>query len=130
MQMNEIQFTVNGRNMAVTGNPVLTSGSFGGDRCVFTFDSQWNGFTKSIVFSTAEIEEFTDFITDNKYVIPDEVMRKAGLLKIGVTGIGATGTVLSTNFLGIKIITGANETETIPLALADYVKINEGGDED
>lgn len=127
--MNEIQFTVNGKNMTVTGNPVLTSGSFNSDKCVFTFDAQWSGFAKSIVFSTADSEEFSDTISQDQYVIPDEVLRSAGLLKIGVAGISSTGNVLSTNFVGIKIITGANETETIPLALADYVRIHEGGEE-
>ena len=128
--MNEIQFTVNGRNLTVTGNPVLTSGSSGGDKCVFTFDSQWSGFSKLIVFSTADNDEFSAYIIQNQYVIPDEVLRTAGLLKIGVIGLDSAGTVISTNFTGIKIITGANETETIPLALADNMRTFSGGGEE
>ena len=128
--MNEIQFTVNGRNLTVTGNPVLTSGSSGSDKCVFTFDSQWSGFSKLIVFSTTDDDEFSAYIIQNQYVIPDEVLRAPGLLKIGVIGLNSAGTVFSTNFLGIKIITGANGTETVPLALADNMRALEGGGEE
>lgn len=126
--MNEIHFTVNGRNLKAEENSILTTGSLNSDKCVFTFDSQWNGFSKKIVFLTVDNEEFSEYIdNDGSFIIPEEALRSAGLLKVGVVGSDSAGTVISTNFAALKVITGANETESMPLVLEDSLKNHEGG---
>lgn len=125
--MNNISFTVNGNKLTMTGNANLTSGSFYSDTCVFTFDQQWNGYAKTIVFSLSNGEEFSESVVDNQFIIPNEVLKSAGLFKMGLVGINGAGNIISTNFVAIRVATGANETETKPIAMANVMHNTWGG---
>ena len=116
--MNNINFSVSGSRLTMTGSVMPLSGSFNYDKCVFTFDSEWTGFTKDAVFSMGNGEEYTVRLLQNYCSIPEELLRKSGLLKVGVTGINAAGTLISTNQAALRIRCGANESETISRTLA------------
>lgn len=125
--MNSISLNVTGNKLTLTGGAEPLSGSFGYDRCAFTFDSEWNGFTKSAVFSMGNSEECTVILESNQCVIPDEMLRKSGLLKIGVTGINPSGTLISSNQIALRVRCGTNETETFPTAVAAEMRESGGG---
>ena len=116
--MNNINFSVSGSKLTLTGNVMPVSGSFNYDKCVFTFDSEWTGFTKDVVFSMGNGEEYTVRLLGNYCNIPEELLRKSGLLKIGVTGINTAGVLISTNQTALRVRCGANESETISRVLA------------
>lgn len=125
--MNNINFSVSGSKLTLTGSVMPLSGSFRYDKCVFTFDSEWTGFTKDVVFSMGNSEEYTVRLSGNNCNIPEELLRESGLLKVGVTGINAAGTVISTNQAALRVRSGANESETVPLTLAQSMADEGGG---
>ena len=125
--MNNINFNVAGNKITLTGTAQPVSGSVSYDKCAFTFDSEWNGFTKHVVFSMGNGEEESVVLTGTYCNIPENFLRKSGLLKIGVTGINPAGTLISTDQAALRIRTGANETQTIPMATANDVNSEGGG---
>ncbi len=116
--MNNISLTVNGNKLSYSGGTMPASGSCRYDKCLFSFDSEWNTFSKTIVFSKGNGEEYKEILTGSYCTIPEEVLRTAGVLKIGVVGINNAGTIISTNQVSVRVRRGANETETVPVALA------------
>lgn len=125
--MNLLNFTVNGNRLVFTENAYPTSGGYSYDKCSFTFDSEWTGFSKKAVFSSGNSEELSELIESNICTVPEEMLRKAGLLKIGVVGINGAGTIISTNVVTVRIDTGANETGSYPVAAAIEIRESGGG---
>lgn len=112
--MNTIALVAAGNRLSISGTAQLTGGSRYKDECMFIFDNEWIGCTEKIaVFATAKGDEYTEFIRNNKCLIPEECLQKSGLLKIGVIGKGSGNDVLSTNFVTHKITRGANENSAL-----------------
>ncbi len=125
--MNVLNFTVNGNKLTFTENAFPNSGGFSYDKCSFTFDSEWTGYSKKAVFSFGGSEEIS-WITDSDIcTIPEEALERPGLLKIGLVGINAAGTIISTNFAAVRVRTGANETGAFPVAEAVDIRESGGG---
>lgn len=120
--MNNVNFIVNGNDMKMLGNPIITSGSYYNDTCNFSFNNMWNGYSKRIVLITADGEEVSEPLVNNQFVIPNEAVKSAGLFKLGLVGVNSDGTIISTNFIAVRVIAGANETESVPVALVDSIR--------
>lgn len=116
--MNTIGFTVNGNKISYSGGDMPVSGSCRYDKCFFTFDSEWSTFSKQAVFSKGNGEEYKEFISGSYCTIPEEVLRTSGVVKVGVVGINNAGTIISTNQTFLRVKRGANESETVPVAMA------------
>ena len=100
---------VSGNKLTITRTAVITSGSENVDMCMFTFDNEWQGFTKIAVFSTADGDEYTELIVNNSCNIPSECLKKNGLLRIGVAGKDNGTKIMSTNLVSHRVVSGANE---------------------
>ena len=107
--MNIIALDVTGNKLKITSTVTITAGSENVDVCLFTFDDEWQGFTKLAVFSTADGDEYTKPIENNRCTVPVNCLKKNGLLRIGVVGKNNGVKIMSTNFVSHKIISGANE---------------------
>ena len=125
--MNSINFIVAGNKITFSGSTVPVSGGFSYDKCIFSFDSEWNGFSKTVIFSMGNEDEMCQPLTENYCNVPEQFLRKAGLMKVGVAGINASGTVITTNEAAVKIRRGANESEAIPIAVAVDMREEGGG---
>ena len=74
-----------GRDLIITEKERLISGSINMYTCEFTFDSSWDGYMVTAVFSTAN-KVVNGAIVDGKCDIPPEVLRPNARLRIGVFG--------------------------------------------
>ena len=85
------------------------------DRAEFSFDESWTGFTKTAVFWRGNTVYHVLLDGENACMIPWELMTEAGVIQIGVTGIGADGTVVTTQTpVAQSIARGAYRDGRIP----------------
>lgn len=85
------------------------------DRAEFSFDESWTGFTKTAVFWRGNTVYHVLLDGENACMIPWELMTEAGVIQIGVTGIGADGTVVTTQTpVAQSIARGAYREGRIP----------------
>lgn len=85
------------------------------DRAEFSFDESWTGFTKTAVFWRGNTVYHVLLDSENACMIPWELMTEAGVIQIGVTGIGADGTVVTTQTpVAQSIARGAYREGRIP----------------
>ena len=106
--LNQLELTVTGNFLKFTSDPKLASGSRAFDKCVFTFNSAWDDFQKTAVFSVGSDEGITAVIENGQCFVPSKCLEKAGLLRIGVIGKNGN-TVISTNIISHRISSGAND---------------------
>ena len=111
--MNMIELNVTGTLLEITDEDKSTSGSVNYDRCEFTFDSEWDGFTKTAVFSCGGCDSYRADITDGACRIPPACTEKEGILSIGVFGVDDNGTVIATNSVAHRIDEGTDSGEWI-----------------
>lgn len=63
----------------------LVSSSVNVYEAEFRFDKSWDGYTKTVVFDTARASVAV-LLTDDRLVIPWEVLQSSGGVKIGIYG--------------------------------------------
>ena len=113
--MDSIKIEVIGNIAKVTDKPaVITSGTVG-LMAEFTFDSQWEGLTKTAVFRACGVMKSVDDI-GTEVTVPWEVLMKHGVwLTVGVTGINRDGTiVIPTLWANVCVIKPGATTEGDP----------------
>lgn len=104
--MNIIKMTVEGNRLRITDDCISTGGSINYDRCRFTFDSAWNGFTKTAVFSINGTDNYRVTLQDNECVIPSPCIEREGILQIGVFGVSDDDVIITTNSVAHHVIEG------------------------
>lgn len=104
--MNYIKMSVEGNRLSITEDCITTSGSMNYDGCKFTFDSGWEGFTKTAVFSIGGVENYRVAIENGECIIPSPCIEKEGILRIGVFGISDNDTVIATNSVAHRVDEG------------------------
>lgn len=75
-----------GRDLIITERERLISGTVNIYNCEFTFDSEWDGYTVTAVFSTNGSRLVNMAVVDGKCEIPVEVLRPNARIRIGVFG--------------------------------------------
>ena len=75
-----------GESVVLLQSPTLATNTVEIAEVSFTFDEEWDGYTKTAMFWGADDEEYSVEVTDNKAVIPREVLAEAGKMKFGVYG--------------------------------------------
>ena len=102
--MDGIKIEVTGNVAKVAVRPSrLTAGTVGLP-VEFSFDSQWDGLTKTAVFRAGNVSKSSNLVTNT--VVPWETMENPGLaLEIGVYGVNADGTVaIATIWANVGVI--------------------------
>ncbi|MBP9989630.1 MAG: hypothetical protein KBT46_09075, partial [Ruminococcus sp.] len=107
--MNELKLSVNGNCLAVTEDTVSTQGSVNFDECSFTFNEEWDGFTKTAVFSTDNDDCYKVSVENNSCTIPSVCMEKEGIIRIAVYGIKDEETIITTNSVAHRVSEGIGE---------------------
>lgn len=104
--MNNIKLTVEGNRLKITEDCISTGGSVNYDRCIFTFDEAWEGFTKTAVFSINGEDNYRVTLQDNACVIPSPCIEREGILQIGVFGVSDDDVIITTNSVAHHVIDG------------------------
>ena len=88
----------------------LISGSVKIYNCEFTFDESWDGFAKTVVFSTNGSRLINMALVDNTCEIPVEVLRPNARIRIGVYGTDGVRSRPTTYSEWIPVEQGADVT--------------------
>lgn len=104
--MNYIRMSVEGNHLKISEDCISTGGSINYDRCIFTFDSAWDGFTKTAVFSINGENNYRVPLENNACVIPSVCIEREGILQIGVFGVSDDDVIITTNSVAHHVIEG------------------------
>lgn len=85
--MITINAAVNGEKITLTDIPVLASGTVGTCEIAYTFDAAWAGFGKIALFWDEAGECYAQQVTNDRAVVPWEVLINRGTLIFGVYGL-------------------------------------------
>lgn len=113
--MDCIKIDVTGNIAKVIERPrVITSGTVGLE-VEFTFDEEWAGLSKTVVFKACEIERVTVGV-ESKTVVPWEVLETPGVwLMIGICGANGDGSiVIPTIWTNVRVIQPGTSAEGEP----------------
>ncbi len=95
--MAQIEILLKKQLLTIQNREIISSGDVNYDTCAFTFDEEWNGFTKTAVFYQEKTNvQYAVLNTNDICVIPAAAMDKAGKMHIGVFGIKNTAILTST----------------------------------
>jgi len=97
--MYDIHITVNGQTAVVQEHNIIVSDAKNYLNAVFTFSSEWDGMTKTAIFTRKELVKPV-LLTDDRCVIPWEVIKQGGFV-VSVVGM-ANGTVITTSTVSIE----------------------------
>lgn len=95
--MAQIEFILEKQLLVIQNQEIISSGDMDYDMCSFTFDSTWEGFTKTGVFYQDKNNvQYAVLDADGSCTIPAQAMAKEGNLYIGVFGIDGSKVMTST----------------------------------
>ena len=80
-----MKIIVNPHSLELEKTIDVNSGEYNIQECEFEFSNEYNGLTKMAIFSN-EDESFETLISDNKCVIPSEILQNDGTIALGVYG--------------------------------------------
>lgn len=92
----EIKFRCDKQTLRRTDNERVASDSVNFLRAVFTFDSEWDSFSKSAIFSRFGQSYQVLLDSDGGCTVASEVLEGAGWFEVGVVGVKSNGTVRAT----------------------------------
>lgn len=104
--MLTIKAQVFGESVVLLQSPTLATNTVETAEVEFTFDEEWDGFTKTAMFWGADDEEYPVEVIDNKAIIPREAMAEAGKMKFGVYGTNGSKRLVTAKTL-YRIAEGA-----------------------
>jgi len=90
-----INVQVIGENIKVMETPTLATDTLDTVEVVFSFDEEWEGFTKTAMFWGDDDEEYSAQVIEDKAIIPHEALLEAGVMKFGVYGINGNKRLVS-----------------------------------
>lgn len=95
-----------GESVVLLQSPTLATNTVETAEVSFTFDKEWDGFSKTAMFWGADDEEYPVDVVDDKAIIPREAMAEAGKMKFGVYGVNDGKRIVSAK-VNYKIAEGA-----------------------
>ena len=104
--MITIEAQVTGESITLITTPTLATNTVETAQVVFSFDSEWDGYTKTAMFWGADDEEHPAEIVNDAAIIPMEAMSEAGKMKLGVYGVSGGKRLVSAK-VSYKIAEGA-----------------------
>lgn len=132
--MSILRFGLEKQLLTVLNQEIIASGDANVDQCTFSFDAEWDDYTKTAVFYQDKAHvRYVILEADNTCMIPAAAMTREGKLYVGVFGISGAK-VLSSTVADIYIHEGAvsdGEIDTEPsddvflAIIAQYQRIAE-----
>ena len=114
-RMTTIGLTATDQSLTVAVNPKITSGDVNTVDVQVEFSEDWNGYAKSAVFFTSinpnAIYEIV--MTNNRCIVPAEVLEKSCILSIGVRGVNSNDNAIKTTSLVKYKITEGTPAGTV-----------------
>lgn len=110
--MIAIQIKVNGPVVSVQNEEPLYSGSADVHRCCFTFDENWDGFSRSAVFRVGDRAVTAVVDDEGVCTLPWELLTRANIglpIEVGVYGVSASAEVLTSVWDQIGIVRDGTE---------------------
>ena len=107
--MTTIELVANDQLLQVTVNPTISSGEQNTVEVHVDFSDDWDGFSKSAVFFTSLNKNaiYEIVMTNEKCIVPAEVMEKSCTLFIGIRGVNSENNeVKTTSLVKYKISEG------------------------
>lgn len=114
------------QRLFVSETPIIASGGRNEDEVEFNFCPLWDGFEKVAVFYRDRRETYHAVISENRCVIPHEVLKSDGLIYFGVFGvkedITRTSEIAKYRIVKGAITEGTNPSDPTPDIYAQYVE--------
>lgn len=114
------------QRLFVSETPIIASGGRNEDEVEFNFCPLWDGFEKVAVFHRDRSDAYHAVISENRCVIPHEVLKSDGLIYFGVFGvkedITRTSEVAKYRIVKGAITEGTNPSDPTPDIYAQYVE--------
>ena len=99
-----------GKDLIIKESERLISGSVKIYTCEFTFDESWDGYAKTVVFSTGGHKLVNMALVDNVCEIPPEVLRPNARIRVGIYGTDGVRSRPTTYSDWIPVEQGADVT--------------------
>ena len=99
-----------GKDLIIKESERLISGSVKIYTCEFTFDESWDGYAKTVVFSTGGHKLVNMALVDNVCEIPPEVLRPNARIRVGLHGTDGVRSRPTTYSDWIPVEQGADVT--------------------
>lgn len=113
MSMTTIKVSCIDQRLILTSGPVIASGGQNEDAVEFNFSPLWDGFDKTATFYRSREKAYHVPITDNRCVIPHEVLADEGQICFGVFGVKGD-VIRTTEIMKYRVLEGALTTDTNP----------------
>ncbi len=107
--MNDIILKVTANRLEIEKDTYTTGGSINYDGCIFSFDSTWDGFRKTVVFGFGNSDYARVELESDSCKIPAICLKDEGILKIAVYGVNDDGVVITTNAVAHQVNEGLGE---------------------
>lgn len=101
------------QRLYVAASPAVASGGRNEDAVEFSFCPLWEGFEKTAVFYRTETEQYHAPVTDDRCIIPHEVLADEGTMYFGVYGVKGDITRTS-EVVRYRVVKGAIVEGTSP----------------
>lgn len=116
---NEISISVSKRSLTCNVNTTLVGGSANSIECVFSFDEEWDGLTKSAIFQTASesgetVETIPILLQNDRCMMPPEAASSGEYVKIGAVGTRDGNVIVPTSFCQVFFEEGCYTGDVVP----------------
>lgn len=110
--MSTITLKLDNQLLTKTNDVIISSGDAEADTCLFTFDENWTGFTRTAVFyQDKDSPQYAVLDNNDSCMIPAAAMQYKGIMCIGVFGVKGTS-MLTSSVVRQEILQGAAGSET------------------
>lgn len=113
------------QRLYISTAPMLASGGRNEDEIEFGFCSLWDGFEKTAVFYREKDDVYHAIITDDRCIIPHEVLTDEGWMYFGVLGVKGditrTSAIMRYRIEAGAITEGTNPSDPTPDIYAQYI---------
>lgn len=114
------------QRLFVSSTPIIASGGRNEDEIEFNFCPLWDGFEKTAVFYRDKSAVYHAIVSENRCIIPHEVLADEGWIYFGVFGvkddITRTSEIMKYHIIKGAITAGTNPSDPTPDIYSQYIK--------
>lgn len=93
-----IELSVTIDKVTITNQDIVNQGEFNVNRCIFNFDSEYEGLEKRAIFSNILDEKYLAYIENDTCMVPEEILALPGIITIGVYAYIKNGEALQLRY--------------------------------